>query len=76
MSHVFQLFDCQILYHRVTSLEKNSFYEMLYFSERHQILVTRILIFGSSPHCAGKCMAKFYAVYMVGPGKVYGKKGL
>ena len=36
------------------------------FSESHQILVTRVLIFGSSLHCAGKCMAKLYAVYIAG----------
>ena len=34
------------------------------FSESHQILVKRIFIFGSSPQCAGKYMAKFYAVYI------------
>ena len=54
--------------------KKIHFMKCCIFSERHQILVTRILIFGSSPHCVGKCMAKFYAVYMLGPGKVYGKK--
>ena len=37
---------------------------MLYFSESHQILVTRVLIFESYPHCAGKCMAKRYTVYI------------
>ena len=36
------------------------------FSESHQILVTGVLIFGSSPHCAQKCMAKLYAVYIAG----------
>ena len=56
--------------------KKINFMKCCIFSERHQILVTRILIFVSSPHCAGKCMAKFYAVYMLGPGKVYGKKSL
>ena len=33
------------------------------FSENYQILVTRVLIFGSSLHCEGKCMAKLYEVY-------------
>ena len=36
------------------------------FSDSHQILVTWVLIFGSSPHCEGKCMAKLYAVYIAG----------
>ena len=43
--------------------KKIHFMKCCIFSERHQILVTRILIFGSSPHCAGKCicwgLAKF-----------------
>ena len=36
------------------------------FGESHQILMTRFLIFGYSLHCAGKCMAKLYAAYIVG----------
>ena len=36
------------------------------FGESHQIIVTRFLIFGSSLHCAGKCMAKLYAAYIAG----------
>ena len=31
-----------------------------------ETLLTRVLIFGSSPHCAGNCMAKLYAVYIAG----------
>ena len=42
-------------------------------SESHQILVTRVLIFGSSPHCAEKCMAKLKQRILLEPGKVYGK---
>ena len=66
MSHLFQYVDCQILYHFVTSLEKIHFLKCCTFSESRQILVTRVLIFGSSPNCAGKCMAKLYAVYIAG----------
>ena len=44
------------------------------FSESHQILVTRIPIFGSSPHYAGKCMAKLYAVYIAGAWQSLRKK--
>ena len=36
------------------------------FNESHQILVMRVLIFESSPHCVGKFMAKLYAVYIAG----------
>ena len=36
------------------------------FGESHQILVTWFLIFGSSLHCAGKCMANLYAAYIAG----------
>ena len=36
------------------------------FSENQQIFVTGVLIFGSSSHSAGKCMAKLYAVYIAG----------
>ena len=61
MSHLFQYVDCHILYHCVTSLEKNL--KCCIFSESHQILVTRVLIFGSSPHCAGKCMENLCSVY-------------
>ena len=43
-------------------------------SESHQILVTWVLIFGSSPHCAGKCMAKLYAVYIAGAWQSLRKK--
>ena len=46
--------------------KKNHFMKCCIFSESHQILVTRVLIFGSSSHCAGKCMAKLYAVYIAG----------
>ena len=55
MSHLFQHVDCQILCHCVTSLKKIHFHCI--FSESHQILVTRVLIFGSSLNCVGKCMA-------------------
>ena len=51
----------------------NLFFEMLYFGESHQILVTRFLIFGSSLQCAGKCMAKHYAAYIAGTSQNYGK---
>ena len=44
--------------------KKIHFVKCCIFSESHQILVTRVLIFGSSPHCAGKCMAKLYTVYI------------
>ena len=54
--------------------KKIHFMKCCIFSESHQILVTRILIFGLSPHCAGKCMAKFMQCILLGPGKVYGKK--
>ena len=46
--------------------KKISFLKCCIFGESHQILVTRVLIFGSSPHCAGKHMAKLYAVYIAG----------
>ena len=71
MFHLFQYVDCQILYHCVTSLEKNL--KCCIFSESHQVLVTRVLIFGSSPHCAGKCVEKFMQCILLEPGKVYGK---
>ena len=58
----------------VTSLEKNSFLKYCSFGESHQILVTRVLIFGSSPHCAGKYMAKLYAVYIAGAWQSLRKK--
>ena len=64
MSHLFQYVDYQILYHCLTSLEKNNFLNI--FSESHQILVTRVLIFGSCRHSVRKCMAKLYAVYVAG----------
>ena len=54
--------------------KKIHFMKCCIFSESHQILVTRILIFGSSPHCAGKCMAKFYAVYIAGAWQSLRKK--
>ena len=66
MSHLFQYVDCQILYHRVTSLEKNHFMKCCIFSESHQTFLTRVLIFELYPHCAGKCMTKLYAVYIAG----------
>ena len=66
MSHLFQYVDCQILYHCATSLEKIHFLKCCIFIESHQILLTRILIFGSSQHCAGKCKEKLYAVYIAG----------
>ena len=44
--------------------KKIHFMKCSIFSESHQILVTRVLIFRSSPHCAGKCTAKLYAVYI------------
>ena len=69
MSHLFQYVDCQILYHCVTSLEKIHFLKCCIFSESDRILVTWVLIFGSSPHCAGKCKAKLYAVYIAGAWK-------
>ena len=74
MSPLFQYVDCQILYHCVTSLQKVHFLKYCIFSESHQILVTRGLIFGSSPHCAGKCMAKLYAVYIAGAWQSLQKK--
>ena len=46
--------------------KKHHFLKCCIFSESHQILVTLVLIFGSSPHCARKCMAKLYAVYIAG----------
>ena len=64
MSHLFQYVDCQFLYHCVTSLEKNL--KCFIFSESHQILVMQVLIFGSSSHCAGKCMEKFMqCIYII-----------
>ena len=54
MSHLFQYVDCRILYHCVTSLGKNYFLKCCIFGESHQILVMRVLIFGSSPHSVGK----------------------
>ena len=72
MSHLFQYADYRILYHCVTSLEKIHFLST--FSESHQILVTRVLIFRSSPHCARKCMAKLYAVCIAGASQRLRKK--
>ena len=46
--------------------EKIHFLKCYIFNESRQILVTQVLIFGSSPHCAGKCMLKLYAVYIAG----------
>ena len=46
--------------------KKDHFLKCCIFSESHQIIVTLVLIFGSSPHCARKCMAKLYAVYIAG----------
>ena len=46
--------------------KKIQFLKCCIFSESHQILVTRVLIFALSPHCAGNCMAKLYAVYIAG----------
>ena len=74
MSPLFQYVDCRILYHCVTSLGKNSFLKCCIFGESHQILVMRVLIFGSSPHSAGKYMAKFYAVYIAGAWQSLRKK--
>ena len=45
--------------------KKNHFLKCFIFGESHQILVTWVVIFGSSLHCAGKCMAELYAVYIV-----------
>ena len=59
--------------------KKFIFLKCCIFSDSHQILVARVLIFGWSPHCAGKCMAKLYTVYncivyiLLEPGKVCGK---
>ena len=75
MFDLFQYVDCHILYHRVTSFEtKFIFLKCCIFSESHQIFVTWIPIFGSSPHCAGKCMTKLYAVYIAGAWQSLGKK--
>ena len=46
--------------------KKIHFLKCYIFGESHQILVTRFLIFGSSPRCAGKCMAKLYVAYIAG----------
>ena len=74
MSHLFQYVDCQILYYCVTSLEKIHFLKCCIFTESHQILVTQVLIFGSSPHCVGKCQRQnFMQCILLEPGKVYGK---
>ena len=54
--------------------KKIHFMKCCIFSESHQILVMRVLIFGSSPHCAGKCMAKLYAVYIAGAWQSLQKK--
>ena len=36
------------------------------FCESHQILMKRIIYFGSSLHCARKCISKLYAAYIAG----------
>ena len=46
--------------------KKIHFLKCCIFSESHQILVTRVHIFGSSSHCARKCMAKPYEVFIAG----------
>ena len=62
----FNMFTARSFTICVTSLGKNHFVKCCIFSESHQILVMRVLIFGLSPHCVGKCMAKLYAVYIAG----------
>ena len=54
--------------------KKNHFLKSCIFSENHQILVTRVHIFGSSQQCAGKCKAKLYAVYIAGAWQSLQKK--
>ena len=73
MSHLFQYVDCQILYHCVTSLEKNHFLKCCIFGESHHILVTRVLIFGSSPHLRENARQNFMQCILLEPDKVYGK---
>ena len=46
--------------------KKIHFLKYCVFSKSHQILVMRVLISGSSPHCSRKCMEKLYAVYIAG----------
>ena len=46
--------------------KKNHFLKCCIFSESPQILVTWVLIFGSSLHCEGKYIAKLYEVYIAG----------
>ena len=59
----------------VLLLRKNiQFLKCCIFSESHQILVTRVLIFGSFPRCAGKCTTKLYAVFIAGAEQSLRKK--
>ena len=53
--------------------KKKIFLMLFFFSYSHQVLATRVLIFGSSPHCAGKCMANFMQCILLESGKHYGK---
>ena len=59
--------------------KKIHFLKCCIFSESHQFLVTRVALFGSSPHYVGphyvaKCIAKLYAVYIAGAWQSLRKK--
>ena len=61
------MFDCWILYHSVTSLEnKFIFWNVVFLVKVIKFLRRHFHVFGSSLHCAGKCMAKLYAAYIAG----------
>ena len=49
----------------------NHFLKCCVFGESH---VMRFLVFGSSLHCAGKCMAKLYETYIAGAWQSLRKK--
>ena len=63
-SHFFINMSARFCTNCVNSLVKKSFFNIVFLVKVIKIFVTQVLIFGSSPHCAGKCMEKLYAVYI------------